>query len=170
MELHSFQQLLDQHAAALELYAAQWTSWAEDCVQEAFIELANQRSSPQQPVAWLYRVTRNKALNACRSDQRRSNHERLASLLIADDEKPRSRNQIDFQERLDAATEALGLIPAEERELVVLRIWSGLSWQEIADLTNISTSAAHRRYVAVLQKLKLILEPTCPTNSNYPTN
>ena len=64
-------ELLDRHAAALALYAAQWTSAADDCVQEALVELARQASGPDNPVAWLYRVVRNRALNAARSARRR---------------------------------------------------------------------------------------------------
>ena len=37
--------LLDEHGAALALYASQWTDAADDCVQEALVELARQRRS-----------------------------------------------------------------------------------------------------------------------------
>lgn len=170
MELQPFQQLLDRYAAPLELYASQWTSAAEDCVQEAFIELAKQDQTPTEPVAWLYRVTRNKALNFGRADRRRANHERLASLLTVEASDAESSYQIDQQEMRQSVIEALNLIPAEDRELVVLRIWSGFGWQQIADLTGMPTSTAHRRYVVVLQKLKSILEPTCPNNTNQAPN
>ncbi len=38
--------LLDEHGAALALYASQWTDSADDCVQEALVELARQRQAP----------------------------------------------------------------------------------------------------------------------------
>src|SRR6188474_3382553 len=38
--------LLDEQGGALALYAAQWTDAADDCVQEALIELAGQREEP----------------------------------------------------------------------------------------------------------------------------
>src|SRR5438874_10860712 len=60
--------LLDEHGPALALYAAQWTDATDDCVQEAIIELARQPKSPQHVVAWLYRVVKNRALNAARGD------------------------------------------------------------------------------------------------------
>ena len=40
--------LLDEHGAALALYASQWTESADDCVQEALVELA---SSGQKALA-----------------------------------------------------------------------------------------------------------------------
>lgn len=50
--------LLDQHAAALELYAKQWCDAPEDVVQEAFLRLAAERVVPRNPAAWLFRVVR----------------------------------------------------------------------------------------------------------------
>src|SRR5258705_7872151 len=70
--------LLDEHGSALALYAAQWTDAADDCVQEALVELAKQRQSPQHVVAWLYRVVKHRALNAARGDRRRRERESRA--------------------------------------------------------------------------------------------
>jgi hypothetical protein len=55
--------LLDEHGGALALYAVQWTDAADDCVQEALIELARQPAVPASPVGWLYRVVRNRAIS-----------------------------------------------------------------------------------------------------------
>ncbi len=74
-------ELFDRHAAALEFYAAQRTSAPQDCVQEAFLELARQDSSPVDPGAWLFRVVRNRALNAARAEQRRDDVELVARAL-----------------------------------------------------------------------------------------
>ena len=41
--------LLDEQGGSLALYASQWTDAADDCVQEALIELARQRPVPIQP-------------------------------------------------------------------------------------------------------------------------
>ena len=43
------------------------------------IELAGQPQSPDNAVAWLYRVVRNKALSAARSAGRRQRHEAAAA-------------------------------------------------------------------------------------------
>lgn len=155
--------LLDSHGAALELYAAQWAPSPADCVQEAFIQLATRIEQlgdlPENPVAWLYRVVRNHALNAARSQRRRVHYEQIAARLT--EQKGRAR---------PAATEGLPLLeavdslPAVERETVVLRVWSDLTWQEIASITNTSSSSAHRRYIAALEKLKKRLEPSCLQN------
>ena len=71
--------LFDRHAAALELYARQLCDCSEDVVQEALIELAGQARTPDDAVAWLYRVVRNKAISALRSARRRKRHETEAA-------------------------------------------------------------------------------------------
>src|SRR3954451_8999655 len=72
-------QLVDAHAAALTLYARQWCAAPEDVVQEAFVKLVTQSVSPDQVVPWLYRVVRNGALTALRSQRRRQRHESEAA-------------------------------------------------------------------------------------------
>jgi RNA polymerase sigma-70 factor (ECF subfamily) len=63
--------LIDEHAAALVLYARQWCATPEDVVQEAFLKLIAQKKPPDRLVSWLYRVVRNAAIDASRSAERR---------------------------------------------------------------------------------------------------
>lgn len=162
-------ELLDRHGARLELYAAQWSLAPADCVQEAFVQLARllQQSGtlPEHSTAWLYRVVRNQALNAARSARRRAHHEQIAALLR--ERHPRQGLPVGEQVAL---AEALDLLPGDAREVVVLRIWSELTWQEIAELTDTSSSSAQRRYVAALESLKKLLEPSCLPNPLCPPN
>jgi RNA polymerase sigma factor (sigma-70 family) len=153
-------EMFDRHAAALALYASQWSNVPDDCVQEALVELAKQPTSPENPVAWLYRVVRNRALNAARAARRRSNHEQAA----AEVRLARQPTQSD-----PAATaglnDSLNALDATAREIVVLRVWGALSWQEIADVVGGSKSSAQRNYVQALEQLRQHWEPrSCPTN------
>src|SRR5688572_29310838 len=67
--------LLNEHSAALVLYAQQWCDGPEDVVQEAFIRLMRQRPVPDNVVGWLYRVVRNLAVSTSRTSGRRARHE-----------------------------------------------------------------------------------------------
>jgi DNA-directed RNA polymerase specialized sigma24 family protein len=49
-------------------------------------------------------------------------------------------------------------LPAIEREIVVARIWGELPFDRIAELVEISTSAAHRRYQRALSRLADMIE------------
>ena len=146
------QQLLDEHGAALELFARQWSDAPEDCVQEAFLELVRQPCPPHNPPAWLFRVVRNKALSQRRSALRRRKHE-TAAAANAGWFMPAERPAIDTA----ALTAALGTLSEEHREVIVARIWGGLSFEQIADVIGASTSSAHRRYEAGLRALREML-------------
>jgi RNA polymerase sigma-70 factor (ECF subfamily) len=151
--------LFDAHADALELYAAQWGEGA-DVVQSAFVQLAGQKATPDNPVAWLYRVVRNGAISAARQRVRRRGHERAAA------EQAARWFAADDGRVLDsaAAAEALRTLPLEQREVIVARLWGGLSFEQVAEVVGISSSAAHRRYVAGLEQLRERLGVKWPTN------
>jgi len=153
-------EMFDRHAAALALYAGQWTSAADDCVQEALVELARQPAPPDNPAAWLYRVVRNRALNASRAARRRSAHEQAAAGSRGEhrscDGGPAARAEL---------ADALSTLGATAREIVVLRVWGGLAWEEIAQLVGGSKSTAQRHYIQALGQLRKLWEPeSCPTN------
>ena len=156
--LELLERLLDEHGAALVLYAEQWCRTPEDVVQEAFLQLMRQAEVPENVTGWLYRVVRNGAISASRSAGRRRRHE-LASACAGQRWFEPSEGQ-----RLDGATaaEALGRLPIEQRETVVARLWGGLSFEQIGQLTGSSTSTAHRWYRAGLSALRERLGVSCP--------
>jgi RNA polymerase sigma-70 factor (ECF subfamily) len=144
--------LFDEHASALVLYARQWCEAADDVVQEAFLSLARQRTAPDRVVPWLYRVVRNAALAAARGERRRRRREERASggeswFATADD-------------RIDArlAQTLLSELQPEIREVIVARLWGGLTFEEIARVQGCSLTTAHRRYQAGLARLHERLE------------
>ncbi len=144
--------LYRRHAAALRLYARQWCDCPEDLVQEAFIKLAGQVVPPQHVLPWLYRVVRNEALAVNRAAARRRKREGRVSSTEAwfgatDD-------QLDGRE----AARLLGQLTLELREVIVARIWGGLTFEEVAQVTGCSLPTAHRRYQAGLAELKERLE------------
>lgn len=155
--------LLDELGPALALYAAQWTEAADDCVQEALMELARQSAVPDNLPAWLYRVVKHKSLNAARAARRRRAREARA---VAD--------RFVLSQRLGAfdpgdaiaVVDALEQLEPSEREVVVMRIWAGLTYDEIAVALTVSTSSAHRQYERALTKLRGIFESPCSTKEN----
>ena len=63
----------------------------------------------------------------------------------------------------DAQTAAAVLesLALEQREIVIARIWGGLSFEQIGRLVSVSDSAAHRRYEAALSALRQKLRVPC---------
>jgi len=142
-------QLMDEHGDRLVLYAQQWCRAPEDVVQEAFVRLMRQRPVPENLVGWLYRVVRNGAISASRTEASRVRNETKAvneAWWVA----PTGGERLDA----DAAVVALQALPIDQRETIVLRLWSGLTYVQIAELTGSSTSTVHRCYVAGLKALR----------------
>jgi RNA polymerase sigma-70 factor (ECF subfamily) len=158
----SLSRLLDEHSAALVLYAQQLCAAPEDVVQEAFIRLMRQRPSPDNVVGWLYRVVRNEAVSASRRAMRRTRHEAAAGARRESWFKPSPGDALDAA----AAVAALEALPRAEREVIVLRLWSALSLDEIAEVIETSTSTAHRRYENGLKLLRERWSLVCPTSKN----
>jgi RNA polymerase sigma factor (sigma-70 family) len=154
--------LLDRYGPALVLYARQWCAAPEDVVQEAFVRLVAEDVPPREPVGWLYRVVRNGAINAARASGRRTRRE----AAVASHGEPWFHASPG--DRLDAAaaTEALCDLPIHERETIVARLWGGLAFDEIAQLTGSPTSTVHRWYQRGLQALRERLGAACrPTKT-----
>ena len=120
-------------------------------MQSAFVRLAQQVPPPERVLAWLYRVVRNEALAAHRSLARRRLREQEAG--------PREWFS-SAEDRLDAeeASALLAQLPLDLREVIVARLWGGLTFDEIARLVGCSLPTAHRRYQTGLAQLRERLE------------
>lgn len=153
--------LIDRHAPALELYARQWCASAEDVVQEAFVRLAVLESTPENPVAWLFRVVRNGAVNAGIASRRRKRHEEAAAANVPAWFQPETGSEFDP----DIVQASLSSLPIEQREVIVAHLWGGLSFQEIAELVQSSRSSVHRRYQAGIVTLRELMGVSCPVRS-----
>lgn len=158
-------QLLDDHAAVLELYARQWSAQPEDLVQQALLRLVRQRTWPVRPVPWLMRVIRNTGIAAARSAGRRRKHERAAADLREPWFEPAVAQALDAE----TATAALEQLASDEREAIVAHLWGGLTFEEIGVLMGTSAGTAFRRYrdglVALRQRLGIVWQTTTPTES-----
>ncbi len=156
MDARRFTTLMDAHAAKLVLYARQWTDAPEDAVQEAFLKLVRQRVEPHEPVAWLYRVVRTTALDIGKGQRRRERRETQAARPVEWFNEP----AVDGLDAEDAVR-ALEALPPDQREVIVARLWGGLSFEQIAAVAGCSASSAHRRFAAGIESLRRTLGEPC---------
>ena len=145
---------LDRHAAALVLFARQWVASqadAEDVVQEAFIRFWRSRAKAADPAAYLYACVRNGARQWQRSGMRRSQREEAAA---RPEEEPLFTGTLEQDERRVLIAAALGNLPEGQREVLVMKIWGGLSFPQIALALAIPANTAASRYRYALTKLR----------------
>jgi RNA polymerase sigma-70 factor, ECF subfamily len=159
-------ELFNRHASALLLYARQWNgaAAADDVVQRVFVRLLADGKLPVDPRTWLFRCVRNEAISAWRSDQRRTQRERSA----AEDAPPWFVSGVEDAIDASAAQQAMAQLPAEQREIVALRIWSGLTLAQVAEVTGLAISSVHHQLNLALATMRQRLETPC--KSKPPTS
>ncbi len=146
--------LYDQHGPALVAYARGFVpdaAAAEDVVHQVFLRLLSaELTKPDMPVAYVCRAVRNAALNARRSNLRLAALELQSNVFWH-----RGGNQ----EAALTLEKALAELPEEQREVVVMRIWSGMTLEEIAAAVDAPPNTIASRYRYALNKLREKLRP-----------
>jgi len=147
------ERLYEEKAAHLLLYARALGlsfSEAEDVVQETFVALLALDEIPDEPEHYAFRAIRNRALNYKRSLWRRLAREveSIRWFEKSEHESPAEREAI----------RCLARLPPEQREVIVLKIWSGHTFEQIADLLEISPNTIAGRYRYGLEKLRFCLK------------
>lgn len=150
---------LERHGRAMLLLARQWAnvrSDAEDIVQEAFLRFWRSRGKADDSAAYLYVCVRNCALDFRRGQLRRENRERAAARPELAEWFTAPNAQ---QERQDQIECSLRELPEAQREVVVLKLWGRLSFDQIAQALSVSANTAASRYRYALEKLRAELAP-----------
>ncbi|HJZ92177.1 MAG TPA: RNA polymerase sigma factor [Gemmataceae bacterium] len=152
---------LDRHGPALVLLARQWVvgrADAEDVVQEAFVRFWRSRHRAADPAAYLYACVKNCALDWLRGRNRQARRERVAA---RPEGEPFFDGPAEHGERRAALAAALGALPEAQREVVVMKIWGGLSFPQIAAALRIppDTAASRYRYALAKMRVQLAEEP-----------
>ena len=123
---------------------------AEDIVQDAFVRFWRKQHSVNDR-GLLYATVRTTALDLLRRDARRARREATASADMEQITEP----HFDFDDGSQRAlAAAVDLLPVEQREVLVMKIWNELTFAEIASALSISQNTAASRYRYALASLK----------------
>jgi RNA polymerase sigma-70 factor, ECF subfamily len=140
-------------APGLVLFARQFVrsiADAEDIVQDAFVRFWRKEHSIENR-ALLFATVRSVALDLLRRDARRARREANAALEVEQSAQPQFDFDDSSQRELAAAVDRL---PAEQREVLVMKIWNELTFAEIGQALAISQNTAASRYRYALAALK----------------
>ena len=155
------EQIIQKHSGSLVLYARQWCTSPDDAVQEAFIDFVKLIDFPADPVAWLFKTTRYKAMNQTRSNIRRDRYQRQAMEIRDTWFVEPQQTELELQE-LEIELQKLTAI---EREIIVAKVWGELSFAQISELVDVPTTTAFRIYREALKQLAQRLTGKQPTES-----
>ena len=163
MAQSDFERLYDEHAQTVFAYLLNFTrqeSDTRDLLQELFVKLAKRPElleGVRDERAFLLRLAHNLAIDLIRRrGTREKNYEQLTGETLAVFAPTASPDEGAFREALAVA---LGEIPADQRAVVHLKLWEGLTFEQIAELLGIPLNTAASRYRYGLDKLRERLRP-----------
>ena len=127
---------------------------ASDAAQNAFIHAYQKLDTWDRShkfFSWLYRILVNECLNARRSRRR---FEPLEPTLAAGDNQHQAVEESEVRATVQAA---LARLPRPQREVVILRHFADLSYQEMADALGIPEKTVKSRLYSARQRLGELL-------------
>lgn len=156
------ERLYDEHAQALFAFLINFTWDEEDTrevLQEVFVKLAKQPAllnAARDTRAFLVRLAHNLAIDVMRRHGARARYEEQFGAEAAVVVTAPGADEAACNSALSAA---LGQLPPEQRAVVHLKLWEGLTFVEIADALQVSPNTVASRYRYGLDKLRELLRP-----------
>ena len=140
---------------------------AEDLYQEVFLRVvkkANDFEGKSKFSTWIYKIARNLSIDHAR----RMTHRRHASLDASRSADPESSTLLDTvhnpltetdraaqnREIRRKVTSVVELMPEDQREIFLMRQLQGLSFQQIAEITQVPVNTAKSRMRYALERLR----------------
>jgi len=155
--------LYDEHAQALFAFALnllRQEADAKDVLQDVFVRVARQPEllrEVRDERGFLLRLAHNKAIDLMRRREvRERNHEELCGEADGIFAPTTEADEGTFRQQLSAA---LGQLPPEQRVVVHLKLWEGLTFEAIGETLEIPANTAASRYRYAIDKLRDRLRP-----------
>ncbi len=134
-------------------------SLAEDAVQQAFVKLAAQGKRISEIISrngYLRTAVRNECYRILKRRDKAGNMDLEPAGIL----EPVNR-EVLHQEQKRQIEQALHSLPADQREVVHMKVYEQMTFQQIADDLAISINTAASRYRYATEKLRQLLRPSC---------
>jgi RNA polymerase sigma factor (sigma-70 family) len=159
----AFAELFDHFAPRLKAYLVRLGSepaLAEELTQEVMITLWRKAHlfDPQRATAstWLFRIARNRRIDALRRDRSGLVDQEDPSLRPAAPDDP--DDELDARLREDRVRKAMASLPGEQADLIRRAFFAGLSHSQIAEETGLPLGTVKSRIRLAFARLRRILE------------
>jgi len=128
---------------------------AEDLFQEIFVRVSTKRESfiSGSFSAWLFSIARNLCLNAIRDKVEHTSIDEIS------DSQGGIVQPQEYDQTPEILRNAIEKLPEDLREVLVLRVYSEFSYEEIADMTKTKLATVKVRIFRAKQKLHEVLAP-----------
>ena len=131
-----------------------------ELLQDAFLKCWQSwqhGNRPSDPVAWIFVVTWNAAVDARRRRQRRPVHESLHEDTMLAPTQPSPTHALEQREAVARAQAAVAGLSDPEQQVFLLRVAGELTFEGVAAALAIPVGTAKTRMRAALQKLRVAL-------------
>jgi RNA polymerase sigma-70 factor (ECF subfamily) len=146
----------DAHAAGLYRFALVMlgnSADAEDAVQQVFVKWAAVGARAEEAENYLRRAVRNECYRILEKRRERGEvGEEMEAILEPVDAGMASEEE---RRRIESA---LRKLPAEQREVVHLKVYEGMTFEEIGEVAGVAMNTAASRYRYAMEKLREVLK------------
>ncbi|RLJ15931.1 RNA polymerase subunit sigma [bacterium endosymbiont of Escarpia laminata] len=138
-------------------------TWAQDCLQEAYIKIWNSADSYRPylaaPTTWMATIARNQALDLLRRRRREVQMAEPEKLLEASDSKMMPLERLQQSDEGRRLNDCLERIKSQQRQVIALAYFKGLTHEELASQTGTPLGTIKTWIRRGLEQLKRCLEP-----------
>ena len=127
---------------------------AEDVVQDAFYRVLCSSAVPDNFRAWIYEICRNRCIDRLRAKNRRLEDQPLATYSHLAAHMTGNLTRLLKGEQKDHLWKRLAALPADQREVLLLRYTEGLSREEVSTVLGIPEKLVKSRIFNGLDKLR----------------
>lgn len=158
----AFVSLYNRHKSAVYTYCVKMLldkDLAKDVLQETFIRVFENRDrllNAGSFRAWVFTIARNQCLNQIRRERRNVPLERADHVEAPTSELPVSA--LEKSEQVDLVNRFLSRLKEDYREVLVLREYQNLSYEEIAAITRSTLSAVKSRLFKARRRLGELMD------------
>jgi len=156
-QTESFGQLYDKYINKIYnfiYFRTHHQQTAEDITSLVFTKVLEKISSFNTQTgtfqAWLYRIAKNTVIDHYRTKKVTSELESILDLGLTDKEI----ENIDSKDKLAKVIELLKDLTSEQRDIVVMRVWDGLSYREIGEILGKSEDSCKVMFSRTIKKIR----------------
>lgn len=161
----AFSELYDRHSQRVYAYCKRFLGnkeEAQDVFQETFVKFYQSAEGDREMTnvpAFILRIARNLCVNSKKRDKPLISFEEF--MVVNSDDKQ------DKKELINLIQMAMEILPNDYKEVFILREYEGLSYHEIAEITDLSLTNVKVRIHRAKQKVREILAPYFADLSKY---
>ena len=163
----AYTSLYNDYYSLLNNYGYKFTrnsNLIEDAIHDLFVRLWTTRSNLGEPASvknYLYKSLRNTLIRKIKNEEKYtgidSEEYPLGFEVSYNNQADLAIEEKDFREKVKAV---INTLPPRQKEIIYLRFYEGLSYDEIADIMSIGINSAYKMLYKALENLQQTLGPS----------